>query len=140
MQRSTETGTAAHPSHLVGGHGRVVLHPLLHDLDHRPQDLGVRLLDERREDDLDEVLPHLHVHDGQPRLHQVQAQHDQLTRHYGNKREREREVAEKGRSCLRGVKGGTFEKQWVLFSLWFCSDSHFFGRPSADRMRINACL
>ena len=77
--------TAGNATHLIGGHGRVVLHPLLHDLHHCPQDLGVRLLDERREDDLDEVLPHLHVHDGQPRLHQVQAQHDKLTGHYGNR-------------------------------------------------------
>ena len=95
-QRNTRTARCA--AHLVGGHGGVVFHPLLHDLDHRPQDLGVGLLYERREDDLDEVLPHLHVHDGQPRLHQVQAQHDQLTGHYGNKSASGRLVEKKGRS------------------------------------------
>lgn len=63
-------------SHLVCCHGGIVLNPLLHDLDDGAEDLGVRrLLDERCEDDLDEVLPHLNGHDGQTTLHQVQRQH-----------------------------------------------------------------
>lgn len=77
----------AEPPHLIGSHGRIVFHPLFNDFDHGTEDFGVgRLLDQRREDDLDEVLPHLHTHDGQSGLHQVEAQHYELTGHCEGKR------------------------------------------------------
>lgn len=84
-ERPGESARLPELSHLVGGHGGVVFHPLLHDLHDGAEDFGVgRLLDQRGEDDLDEVLPHLHAHDGQPGLHQVQTQHYQLAGHYGD--------------------------------------------------------
>lgn len=67
--------------YLIGRHGRIVLHPLLYDLHHSAKNLWVRrFLDQRGEDNLNEVLSHLHVHHGQPGLYQVQTKHDQLTR------------------------------------------------------------
>lgn len=67
------------PAHLIGCHWRVIFNPLFHDLHHRPEDFGVRgLFDEGGQDGLNEVLPHLHAHHGQARLHQLQAQHHQL--------------------------------------------------------------
>lgn len=70
------------PPYLIGSHGRIVFHPLFNNFHHRAQDFGIgRLLDQGREDDLDEVLPHLHAHDRQACLHQVKTQHDQLAGH-----------------------------------------------------------
>ncbi len=74
--------------YLVGSHGVTrVLDPFLHNLHHSSKNLWVRrFLDEGGEDDLDEVLPHFHVHDWQPLLYQIQTKHDQLARHYSQHR------------------------------------------------------
>lgn len=99
--------------YLVGGHGVArVFHPFLHNLHHSSKNLWVwRFLDEGGENELDEVFSHFHIHDRQPRLHQIQTEHDQLARHYKQHRKMW------AHDYMRAIFNRNLWYSWTLFSL-----------------------